>query len=146
MKPIPSKAGLTVEVAIGGQPLVMELNTRALVSIVSEGTWTKVLKGWSLQPSPIWLKTYTGQSIKVLGQQVFWVEYEGQRHKLPLVVVAGDGPSLFRCNWLESIRLDWGSIKTLTSELDELLNKHQDFFRKELCTPSFASQGQCRTH
>ena len=115
MKPIPSKAGLTVEVAIGGQPLVMELNTGALVSIVSEGTWTKVLKGRSLQPSPIWLKTYTGQSIKVLGQQVVRVEYEGQRHKLPLVVVAGDGPSLFGCNWLESIRLDWGSIKTLTS-------------------------------
>lgn len=69
-----------------------------------------------------------------MGQQVVQVEYEGQRHKLPFVEVAGDGPSLFRCNWLESIRLDWGSIKTLTSELDDLLNKHQDLFRKS-CAP-----------
>lgn len=65
VKPIPSKARLTVEVAIGGQPLVMELNTRASVSIVSEGTWTKVLKGRSLQPSPIWLKN------------IHWSDYQG---------------------------------------------------------------------
>ena len=99
VKPIPCKAGLTMDVAIDGQPLVMELDTGASVSIVSEVTWMKVLKGCSLRPSPIRLKTYTGQSIQVLGQRAVRVEYGGHRHKLPLVVVAGDGPSLFGRNW-----------------------------------------------
>ena len=34
------------------------------------------------------------------------VEYKGQAVQLPLIVVKGEGPSLFGKNWLEHLRLD----------------------------------------
>ena len=49
--------------------------------------------------------------------------YEGQQVKVPLLVVKGEGPSLFGRDWLTKIHLDWGAINTvkcgtLTSVLD----------------------------
>ena len=53
---------------------------------------------------------------------------------MPLVVVVGSGPALFGLNWLEHFSLDWDSIKTVRTELDQLLQKHEALFRKELGT------------
>jgi hypothetical protein len=44
------------------------------------------------------------------------------------------GQHCFGRNWLEHLKLDWGSIKTLQTELDELLQKHEAIFRNELGT------------
>ena len=60
--------------------------------------------------------------------------YGEQVCRLPLVVVGGCGPSLFGLNWLRQITLDWGSIKAVRTELDQLLQKHEVVFRKELGT------------
>ena len=56
------------------------------------------------------LKTYTGKPIKVLGTFNAKVKYEEQQYNLPMLVVDGDGPSLFGHNWLSVIILDWKSI------------------------------------
>ena len=62
------------------------------------------------------------------------VEYQRQKHVLPVVVVAGKGPSLFGQNWLEKLVLDWSSIKSVQTELGQLLTKHEAVFRPELGT------------
>ena len=80
------------------------------------------------------LKTYTGEPLRIMGEANLHVRYDSQEHTLPLVVVAGSGPSLFGLNWLDKITLDWGSIKTVKTELDLLLQKHEAIFRKELGT------------
>ena len=54
--------------------------------------------------------------------------YEKQQYSLTLLVVDGDGPSLFGCNWLSSITVNWKSIKHLSSELDK------EIFKDELGT------------
>lgn len=112
----------------------MELDTGASVSIISEDVWKGKFRNRPLDPSAMQLKVYTGQRIKVLGQRTVMAEYGEEKHRLPLIVVEGSGPSLFGRNWLDQIRLDWGSIKSIRSQLDELLSKHQVVFKRELGT------------
>ena len=108
-----------------------ELDTGASVTIVSDKTWREELGGGALSKSLVRLKTYTGQNLKVLGEKNVRVKYGDQVKTLP---VEGDGPSLFRRNWLGDIQLDWGSIKKLRAPLDELLEEYEEVFRPELGT------------
>ena len=39
------------------------------------------------------------------------VSYKSQQANLPLIVVAGSGPSLLGRNWLSSIQLDWKTVQ-----------------------------------
>ena len=132
VKPTMSKAGIMLDLAVEGSPLQMELDTGASVSIVSEKTWKALPQAPNLQRSPIKLKTYTGQELRVLGQATVQVQYGLQERQLPLVVVAGSGPSLFGRNWLADIQLDWGSIEKMTSPLEQLLHDYAEVFRPEL--------------
>ena len=63
-----------------------------------------------LNAVPLRLKTYTGEYIAVVGEMITQVQYGSQAKELGLIVVQGEGPSLFRCNWLEHFQLDWKSI------------------------------------
>ena len=64
------------------------------------------------------------------------VQYGAQVDNLLLIVIKGNGSSLFGRNWLEKIYIDWGAVKTLVAQgpLDELLQKHEALFQKELGT------------
>jgi len=58
------------------------------------------------------LRTYTGEPNKFLGMFTAQVKYRGQECSLPLLLVDGDGPSLFGHNWLTSVSLDWKASST----------------------------------
>ena len=73
----------------------MEVDTGAAVSLVSEKTYQSLFPERRLQPSKACLRTYSGESITVMGQTEVEVRYEEQRVRLPLLVVKGEGPSLF---------------------------------------------------
>jgi len=62
------------------------------------------------------------------------LEYKGQLWKnMPLIVVKGQGPTLFGRNWLESVRLDWHEIHSVVmSSLQEVLDRHQPVFQPGL--------------
>ena len=62
------------------------------------------------------------------------VECGKRNHDLPLVMITGTNLSLFDMNWLEQINLDWRAIHLVMMNLDQLLLKHEDIFRKELDT------------
>jgi len=84
----------------------MELDTGALLSIISEKTYKSL---WSSQQQPVLedtsvrLHTYTKESIRVLGQIAVEVTYKEQVRMLPLLVVAVERPSLFGRNWLAEL-------------------------------------------
>ena len=83
------------------------------------------------------LKTYTGEHIKVLGSIDVNVIYKNQKKQLPLLVVAGDGPSLFGRNWLQQIKLDWSGLHAVSavspkSLWQSVIDRHPDVFRDEL--------------
>ena len=104
---------LEVDLMLDRKPLCMEIDTRAAVSLVSEKTYQSLFSQRCLQPSKACLHTYSGELITVIGQAEVEVCYEEQRVKVPLLVVKGEGPSLFGRDWLTKILLDWGAINTV---------------------------------
>jgi len=102
-----------------GVTLPMELDMGAPVSLISERMWKEILPGSELVKCATLLKTCTGERLHVLGQLQVRVDYSDQEKCLPLLVVAGNGPSLWGRNWLNEIRLDWGCINWL---LDTMTN------------------------
>ena len=55
-----------------------------------------------------------GNRIWEKGEVQVTVAHYNQVAKLPLLVVQGDGPSLFGKSWLRQLRLDWSEIKVTT--------------------------------
>ena len=119
------EAAIILEPKVNGVTLPMEFDTGASVSIISQ-VWEGILSKTQL------LKTYTGEKLQVLGQLQVQVEYGDQVQLLPLLVVAGSGPSLWGRNWLAAIRLNWAHIKQVHMGFGPLLQKYNEVFQKEL--------------
>ena len=75
---------IKVEVVVDGNPLTMELDTGAAVSLVSESTYQEYWPDRQLQECQTRLSTYSGEPLSVLGTLEVEVQYEGQRVHLPL--------------------------------------------------------------
>jgi len=108
------------------------------ISLFNYWNWIQVLRYLSsrskherlsfrkpIEKSNVLLKTYTDERMKVNGELPVEVRCGEQCEQFSLVVVAGDGPSLFGRNWLQHIQLDWKSIKAVTNARQtwEALNK-----------------------
>ena len=129
-----TQPSIIVQLKINNEEVVMELDTGASLTIMSENTLKQKLPNVKLQPSTVILKTYSGEQLKVLGQAQVKVTYKAQEVTAPLIVVAGEGPILFGRNWLQIIQLDWKNIRYVTSAIDKLLQKHDVLFKEELGT------------
>ena len=129
---------LEVPLQIEGQPLVMELDTGAAVSLVSEFTYRRLCPNKPLQETTTHLRTYSGEQLVILGQLEVEVQYGAQRARLPLCVVHGTGSSLLGRDWLQHLCLDWPSICQVQSveqtAVNSVLDRHKNVFREELGT------------
>ena len=114
----------------------MEVDTGASVSVVSEAKLESALGKLNLQHTETVLKTYTGETLPVLGTVEVMVEYKTQKAQLPLIVIQGNGPCLFGRNWLDTICLDWHSLHVVkeikSPTLERILDRHSRVFRAEL--------------
>ena len=127
-----------VDVLVNNQPLKMELDTGAAVSIIAESQLKRILPRIKLKPSKIKLETYTGEKMPVVGEVPVEVQYAEQTELLSFVVVAQEGPPLLGRDWLKCLRLDWKTVgavhfveKKLDSDLKELLSVHKAVFKSE---------------
>ena len=108
----------------------MELDTGATLSLISSETYHRL---WNCN-----LKTYTGERLNVIGELEVTVTLESQRKPLKLLVVEGNGPSLFGRNWLEKLKLNWSQLQSdqvcsITNvSLQEVLRKHSVVFKEDL--------------
>ena len=86
----PAAEPICQEVSINNVPIKMEVDTGASVSVVSQETY-QIIRGsghtQQLQPSEVRLKTYTGETIGVLGQLPVEVRYGETDYKLVVQVV-----------------------------------------------------------
>lgn len=90
-----------------------------------------------LQSSQIVLRTYTAESVVVVGVLPVKVAHKGEEYELSLVIVQVNGPALFGRDWLLKIRLDWHLIMfhtVLSPELGRVLQKYEVMFHEELRT------------
>ena len=133
-----SSAPIEVEVSANGRSLTMEMDTGAALSIISEATKNAVFPDLPLHRSRVILKTYTGEPMRVIGNLHVCVRYGTQAAKLVLVVVAGDGPSLFGRNWLNHIQPElapFTAVRTINlKSLDGLMQQHAALFSDTLGT------------
>ena len=121
-------APITVDVTINAIPVMMELDTGAAVSVMSEQQQQEIFPEAQLRSSQVALQTYTGESVGALRVLPVRVTYKGEEYELFLVIVRGNGPALFGRDWLSKICLDWHSITfhtVLSSELERVLQKYQ---------------------
>ena len=130
---------ITINLEIEGHPQKMELDTGASVSILSETDYYENFKAEPLKPSNVVLKTYTNETVTVLGKIHVTVRYGDQVKTLPLIIVNGSGPPLLGMNWLEALTLDWGKIKFTTANIsnpsiNELLSKYPSVFDQKCGT------------
>ena len=125
---------IVLKPVVNGVTLKMELDTGASVSLISGSVWRESFPESELVDSDVLLKTYTGEKLRVLGQMQATVVYNGQMRSLPLLVMAGNGPSLCGRNWLTEIQLNWKLIKHVHQGYEPLLDKYSDIFRNELGT------------
>ena len=137
---IQSHAGKPIQVnlTVNEKPLTMELDTGAAYSLISEqtykATWSEGAP--SLQQSGVKLHTYTGEQVVVVGSVTVTVCYNMQVIELPLLIVKGEGPSLFGRNWLSQIKLDWGAINQVTQQVcNKVLDKYPDVFKETNWVP-----------
>ena len=112
----------------------MELDTGASVLVMSESEWKETFSQHKLQPSNVQLKTYSVEPLNVMGQLQVQVECNDQHSKLPIQIVEGNGPMLLGQNWLKTIKLNWGTIKKVTDDLELVLNNHNEVFKGKLGT------------
>ena len=131
-----SRNPIEVELVLDGRPVSMEVDTGASLSLVSKSTFEQLWPGRSLQASTVQLRTYTGESLPVLGSVKVQAKHGSKEAgELPLLIVSGEGPSLLGRNWLQNLHLDWREIhKVHDSHLDEVVCRHSTVFRDELGT------------
>lgn len=66
-----------------------------------------------MKPPTVVLSTYTGETVRPLGEAHVSVEYMGSQHTLPLLVVREGTTALFGRNWLSGVKLDWKNLPGL---------------------------------
>jgi hypothetical protein len=131
-----------IQLNIASTPVRMELDTGSAVSVMNFKEYQDSIgESWPLKPTSVLLKTYTGQKIQPRGEVEVPVDYDGDKHNLILYVVDGkDCPPLLGRDWLREIRLDWRTVKLLSStvsveqKLEHILQKNGDLFKEELGT------------
>ena len=124
---------ITLELIVDGKSVSMELDTGLGVSLISEQTYKSLQLDHALQLSQVKLKSYASEVILVLGQLKAVVNYKEQQATLTLLVVRGDGLSLFGRDWLAAFHLDWFSINKITHHsLMGVLDQYHSIFKPEL--------------
>ena len=99
---------LRVTMNLNGKPTLMEIDTGAAISIMAEAKFREISK--ELQDSQVNLCTYSGEKLSVKGEVMCNVEYAGNLYVLPLIIIAGNGPTLIGRNWLHHIPLNWSNL------------------------------------
>ena len=116
---------ITVTVTANEVPLNMEVDTGASASIISQKTyqslWIKK-QAPKLSPTKVKLRTYTGQSLKLIGAITVDVEHNSENERLQLLVVEGEGPTLLGRDWLNKLIVDWKGIHQVKSVANLTLN------------------------
>ena len=126
-----------LEVELDEEPVQMEIDTGASVSILSSVTYEEKFTAKPLQASPVKLRTYADKPLQNLGSISVQVKHNSQEMQLPVLVVAGNGPNLLGRDWLEKLQINWKAINHLggaREEVGQLCSEFPGVFQSGLGT------------
>ncbi|KAG1927827.1 K02A2.6-like [Pimephales promelas] len=136
---IPKVAPLTITLAVNESNIPFEVDTGCGVTVMNGSNFSKL---WTKHKIPelktcsLKLKTYTGQTLAVLGSAQVEVRHKGVLKKLPVVVVPGTGPNLLGRGWIKEFGMEWEAIHKIQGmeniTLTEVLSQHSELFKEEL--------------
>ena len=109
--------------------------------MITQRTYQKIAQQNHIQPlqhSDLKLKSYSGESIPVLGQVPVVVRHRQQECELFVHVVDGEGPDLMGRDWLRDLKVTLGEIHALgdASALQEVLEKYSKLFLQRIGMPA----------
>ena len=106
---IPAEEPFIQTLTVNGEKQQFEMDSGCGVTVVNHSVY-KTLWGREvpeLRSCRVRLKTYTGHKVNVVGAAVVKVQHKQLVENLPLVVVAGSGPSLVGRYWIRRLGLQW---------------------------------------
>ena len=114
-------APITVSLRVNQVETTMEVDTGASVSIMSETTYQKLWPegNFPLQPSDAKLRTYTGESLCILGSIPAHVQYADQEASRTLLVVS----EMVQAGWEETGCKRFSSTGMLSAKLSKTSHK-----------------------
>ena len=126
---------LIVQLEINGMQLPFEVDTGAAVSLISLDTKQKFFKAVKLKETSVSLRTYTSETMQVVGTIQVQVKYGNYAGEHELFVIKGVGSSLMGRDWLQHIRLNWkslgiGKIQGGNLSLKQILAENQGLFEE----------------
>ena len=104
---------ISVPLKTEDQDCLMQLDTGCALSLIPITFVKQVCPDIEMKSTNVVLSTYTGETVRPLGEAHVKVEYMGSQHILPLLIVhEGTGASFGR-NWLTDVKLDWKNLPGL---------------------------------
>ncbi|XP_064462824.1 uncharacterized protein K02A2.6-like [Ornithodoros turicata] len=136
---------LEVTLLVDKNPLRLEIDTGAAVSVLPLELYNEKFSHLPKQESRVVLKSFTGEKVRPIGE--VQVEQGTEEYSLNFQVIDFDGPPLLGRDWLEVIKVDWKSIKTLKAckgreaNVECILEEFKDVFADELgCIRDFEAK------
>ena len=111
VNPIRCIPPLITEVLLNNKSCVMEIDTGASVSLISEGQYNKRFdqRKPQINKTNDILRTYSGENLRII--DTIHVLYKSQTvENFPLLVVPDDDPNLLGRNWLMKLKIGWKSL------------------------------------
>ena len=102
-----SRAEISVSLKIQNNDCNMQPNTKYALTLAPTSFFKRVCPDVDTQPTNVVLSTYTGETVRPLGEVYVKVEYSGLQHSLPLLVLQEGTSTLFARKRLMDIKLDW---------------------------------------
>ena len=130
-----AEPSLTVDIELCGKKILMEIDMGASIMIMSERTYNSIINAGidvPLENSTTVLKTYSGESLPILGRLIVDVKVDQQVSKLPLTIIKGVDPTLLGQDWLNKLKLNWSKIHLLSqpNTLMEILDQYNALFKE----------------
>ncbi|XP_049267771.1 uncharacterized protein LOC125756851 [Rhipicephalus sanguineus] len=124
------------QLRIHGKTLEFEVDSGAACTLISEATFKAT---WTddpprLQTDNILLRTWLGQSLRVLGCATVDVAHKNRNFTLPLVVIKGAGCNLLGRNWFPHLGIQITGINDVSDDklISKLLDKYQSVFDEDI--------------
>lgn len=121
---------------VHGKFLDFEVDSGAACTLISEvtfkATWTDDRP--RLQTDNMLLRTWSGQSLRVLGCATVIVTHGNKTMTLPLVVIKGAGCNLLGRNWFPHLGIQITGINDVSGDelVSKLLDKYQSVFDEDI--------------